>query len=243
MAQQYFTEEITAVKFATMKRSLSLYAPAWLATALAAWFRLRGILHGPLKATYGAGDSDSATIVPRDDLPPRALSRWAPILEQLGDLRFSPLRFGIADTIGQKQQVHALFLDEPGSTIATLQWIRMRGASGPIEKTPVEFNSYANADPEIMTGCVTEKELALAGMLTVPFVDTLVLADHLPLSDIYRQHLERTAGRSCFRMDPDAALAKHKTRNERRFRWTLDQGLLRPLTAREINRLRQLRPH
>ena len=240
MAQRYFAEELTAVGFQIMKRCMSAVAPAPLAWALAAWFRLRGIVRWPLKPTYGVGDLSSGEVVPREALPPRALSRWAPLLEQLGDLGFSPLLYKIADTIGQKQQAVALFLDQPGSTIATLEWIRMRGAEGTIEKTPLELNSYAPEDPEILTARVTKEELLLADMLKLPFVDMLMLAGH-PLAAIYRRHVERTHERSCYQMTSDAALQEHAKRSRRRFQWLVDQGLLRPMTEAEISHVRQMR--
>jgi hypothetical protein len=218
---------------------MSAAAPAPLAWALAAWFRLRGILRWPLKPTYGVGDWESGQVVPRESLPPRALSRWAPLIEQLGDLGFSPLLYKIADTIGQKQQAVAMFLDQPGSTIATLEWIRMRGAEGDIEKTPLEFNSYAPEDPEIMTARVTKEELPLADMLKLPFVDMLVLAGQ-PLAETYRRHAARIEGRSCYQMNPESALQEHAKRSRRRFQWVLDQGLLRPLTEAEISQVRRL---
>jgi hypothetical protein len=240
MAERYYTEEITAVKFRVLKQCFSAMLPGPLASGMAAWFRLRGILRWPLAATYGIGDVDSKRVVPREGLPARAVSLWAPQLKQLANLGFAPLEYGISDTIGQKQQAIALFLDEPGSTIATLQWIRMEGAEGPVEKVPIEFNSYAPEDPDVLTGCVTEEELPLADMLRLPFVNVLVLPDTLPLSAIYRRHVERTAGRSCYRMEGDA-LQEHRSRQQRRFEWTLQQGLMRPLSAAEVDRVRQLR--
>jgi hypothetical protein len=241
MAERYFTEELTALEFHTLHKCLAAAAPEPLAWGLAAWFRLRGKLRWPLKPTYGAGDLDSGQIVSRDALPARALSRWAPIIEQLGDLGFSPLEYKIADTIGEKQNTVALLLDEPGSVIATLSWIRMRAGDSAIEKAPVEFNSYALSDPEIMTACVTTEELPLADMLQLPFVDPLVLSDTVRLAEIYRRHVARTAGRSCYQMSPGQASQEHRRRSERRFQWTLEKGLLRPLSPAEIAHVRTLR--
>lgn len=241
MAECYYTEEITAVPFRTMKRCLSATVPGPVALALAGFFRLRGILRWPLKPMYASGGPGSGQDVTRDDLPPRALSRWAPIIEQLSDLGFSPLRYTIGDVIGQKQQAVALLLDGPGSTIATLEWIRMRGGQGIEEKTPLELNSYDRDDPEIMTACLTKEDLVLVDLLQLDFVDVLALPNDLRLKEIYRRHLARTEGRSFCRMSPEAALKEHKTRSERRFRWALEQGFLRPLTASEVARVRELR--
>jgi hypothetical protein len=166
---------------------------------------------------------------------------WAPILEQLRDLGFTPLEFRLADTIGEKQQAIALFLDRPGSTIATLEWVRMRGGEGLVEKTPLEFNSYAAEDPEIMTACVAAEDLALVDMLQLEFIDVLVLANTLRLERVYRRHLGRREGRTCYCMAAEAALEEHRTRSQRRFAWAMEQGLLRPLSSKELARVRQLK--
>ena len=241
MAECYYTEEITAVPFRTMRQCLSATVPGPVALALAGFFRLRGLLRWPLRPMYATGGVGTGQDVGRDQLPPRSLSRWAPIFEQLGDLGFSPLRFTIGDVIGEKQQATALFLDGHGSTIVTLEWIRMRGGAGIEEKTPLELNSYDRDDPEIMTAGLTREDLVLADLLRLEFVDAVALPNDLPLQEIYRRHLARTEGRSFYRMSPEAALKEHRTRSERRFRWALEQGYLRRLTDAEVSHVRELR--
>lgn len=240
MADTYYAEELTAVPFGAMSKSLSTMLPGPVAFAFAAFFKLRGLMGWPLKPTYAVGGLDSEREVTYDGLPPQALSRWAPILEDLRDCGFQPLRYTIGDTIGEKEQAAACFLDGSGSTIATLEWMRMRGGEGIEERTPLEFNSYADADPEIMTGLVTRQEMALADMLRLDFVDLLILPDdHRPL-EVYQRHSRRTQGRSFYQMTPEAALMEHKKRTERRFQWAFDKGLLRLLKPNEIARLRQM---
>ncbi len=163
MAERYYVEELTAVPFGTMRRSLATAVPEPVAFALAAFFRMRGLLGWPLKPTHAVGGVGSELVVEADGLPPRAVSRWAPIIEQLRDLGFSPLKCSLGDVIGAKEQASIVLLDEPGSTIATLEWIRMRGGEGVAEKTPLEFNSYADRDPEIMTGFVPREDLRWPG--------------------------------------------------------------------------------
>jgi hypothetical protein len=241
MATRYYAEEITAVPFRTLKRCLSGLMPGPLAFAMAAFLRMRGRLNWPLKPMAAVGEIGSEKEVAREALPPEAISRWAPIVEQLGDLGFSPIRYWIADTIGEKQQVIALFLDSIGGTIATLEWNRMRGAEGIEEKTPLEFNSYADEDPEFMTGAITNEDLALADMLSLDFVDPLLLPNHLPLKEVYHRHLSRTDGKPIYLMGPEAALLEHRKRSERRFEWAMQQGLVRCLTSDEVSRVSERR--
>ena len=238
-ATTYYAEELTAAPFASMARGLKNILPAPMAYAIAAYFRLRGMLRWPLKAEYAVGGIGSGTEAPREAMPPRALSRWAPILEQLQDLGFQPLQYRIMDVIGAKEQAAAVFLDSAGGTLATLEWIRLRGAGGPEEQTPLEFNSYGADDPEIMTGWIKEEHIAMCDMLRLEFVDIEFHPDTRSIARVYRKHQERVAGRSIFTMTPEAALAEHRKRAERRFNWLVGRGLLRPLRESEIAAVRQ----
>lgn len=234
MAETYYAEEITAIPFSLLKRRMSSVIPGPTAFVMAAAFRLRGLLGMPLKPTYATGELGSEQDVSYDALPARALSRWAPILEEFRDLGFVPLTYSLPDMIGEKQQAAACFLDPTGSTIATLEWIRMRGAGGIEERTPFEFNSYAKDDPDVMTGAATKEDMVLADLLQLDFVDLQILPSHIRPSEIYRRHLERTRGRQFYQMTPETAIEENRTRAKRRFQWLLDKGLLRPLRPAEV---------
>ena len=132
-----------------MSRALGQSVPLPIAWLIAAFFWLRGTLNWPLSPTYGAGFPGTEQTVAYHDLPARVQARWAPLLEQMHDLRFRPLEFQITETIGAKLQVSALLLDELGSTIAILEWTREKGGVGFIETVPLEFSSYADNDPRI----------------------------------------------------------------------------------------------
>ena len=240
MADTYYADEITAVPFGMLKKSMSLVVPGPFAFLLAALFRIRGLMGWPLKPTYAVGGLGSEQDVSYDDLPSQAVSKWAPILEELRDLGFVPLRYCLPDIIGEKEQAAAYFLDQTGSTIATLEWMRMRGAEGIEEKVPYEFNSYARDDPEIMTGSVTKEDMVLSDLLQLEFVDLLILPDRHRPSEIYQRHLERTRGRSFYQMTPEAAVEENRIRAKRRFEWVLNQGLFRPLSPAEVARLREM---
>ena len=240
MAEHYYAEELTAVPFKSLRRVLAMSVPGPLAFGLAAFFRLRGLLRWPLPPTYAMGDLGSERVVAWESLPARALSRWAPLIEQFRDLHFQPLKYSLGNVIGTKEQVAAVFLDAAGSTLVTLEWIRLPGADGIEERTPLEFNSYADVDPEFMTGVVDEPTLALADVLRIAFVDAVLLSDRLTVAEAYRRHLW-IQGRTVFHLTPEAALREHERRKARRFAWTVKTGLLRPLTAAEAARVRELR--
>ncbi len=240
MAETYYAEEITAVPFGLLKKSLSVVLPGPAAFVVAAAFRLRGRLGMPLKPTYATGELGSEQNVSYDALPPRALSRWAPILEEFRDLGFVPLSYSLPDMIGEKEQAAAHFLDATGSTIATLEWMRMRGAKGIEERAPFEFNSYAKDDPEVMTGAAAKEDMVLADLLRLDFVDLQILPNHIRPTEIYRRHLERTHGRPFYQMSPEVAIEENRVRAKRRFQWLLDQGLLRPLRPAEVARVQEM---
>ncbi len=71
MADTYYTEEITAVPFGAMRKGLSMVLPGPFAFALAALFRVRGLMGWPLKPTYAVGGLGSELEVEHDGLPPR----------------------------------------------------------------------------------------------------------------------------------------------------------------------------
>jgi hypothetical protein len=238
MAQQYYAEEITAVPFKVLAQSLSSVAPAVVAYPLAAFFRLRGMMNWPLQPMYATGELGSERIVERNELPARALSRLAFLFQQVDALGFVALKYAIADIIGEKEHVAAVFLDPAQMTLATLEWLRMRGANGLEEKTPYEFNSYGDQDPEIMTGAMNKEDLVLADMLTLSFVDTELQSNEVPFEQVYQRHQVRIRSRNFYQMTPEAARQEHEKRTARRFAWALEEGLMRPLRPREIERLR-----
>jgi len=240
MAERYYTEELTTIPFKTMRRSMAAMIPGPLAFGVAAYFRLRGLLRWPLPPTYATGDVGSERVVAWESLPARALSRWAPLIEQFRDLHFRPLKYSIGDTIGVKQQAAAVFLDAAGTTLATLEWIRMRGADGITEQSPFEFNSYAAEDPELMTGVVEDSARAMADLLKIAFVDAVLVSNRLTVAAAYRQHLTRIEGRPVFCLASEAALQEHERRRARRFAWAVQAGLLRWLSTAEVARVRKL---
>lgn len=241
MAKTYYAEELTAVPFMTMAKALSNTIPAPIAYPIAACFRLRGLVRWPLKPTYGVGELGSELEVEKDALPPRALAKMAPLFETLHDLGFTPLKFAIADVIGEKEHVAALWMDQQASTLATCEWMRMRGADGVEEATPVELNSYCGDDPDLMTGWLPKEHIALSEMLRLDFVEMHCVANSTPLRVAYERHQQRSAARSdLFQMTREAALEEHQRRAQRRFDWVVDRGLLRPMSPKEVQRVKQL---
>jgi hypothetical protein len=241
LAVRYYTDEITGVPFAIMRRMLAQSLPGPMAFLIAALFRARGKLHWYMKPSYASGEVGDGRIIPREDVPLGAVNKWAPTLEQLHDLGFELIAFRQPDVIGAKEHCVALLLDSIGCIVATLEWLRMRGAQGIDEQTPLEFNSYAATDPEIMTARTKAANLALADMFQIKFVDTLFMSDELTVRGLYDKHLARVGNRRMYCMNTESALSEHVKRAERRFQWVKSCGLLRQLTSSEVESVRKIR--
>ncbi|MDP6443715.1 MAG: hypothetical protein QGG36_03585 [Pirellulaceae bacterium] len=239
MADQYFAEEITAVPFRTLRRTFRELMPGWLATPLAAWMRFRGAIGWFPTATYAIGPVGSYRAVDKNDLPPYAAARMAPLLEQLLDLGFKPLLFAIGDTIGSKESAAAILLDLDGSTFACIEWFRIVGADGVEDCAPLELDSYCGAGDEVLTATVPKEHLVMADAFAIQFVDQSYLPTPIAVRRVYEQHKSRIANRGAQVFTAETALAEHEAHSQRRFDWLQQRGMLRPLPATAIPRIKQ----
>lgn len=232
---KYYAEEMTAIPFGLMKRMFAQFLPGPLAWGLAAYFRMRGLLGWTPKPTYGIGGVGSARDVAKNQLPSPAVAMWAPILEQLSDIGFQLLGFRIGDNIGKKQSASALLLDQTQCVFAIVEWVRVEGAD---DQCPVEFDSYFDDDPDVMTGATPEQNLALADAFDLDFVDTLFVADTIRIQRLYDRHLQRFGPRRPLCFAAETAIAEHDDRSRRRFDAMVKKKMLRELKPREIERIR-----
>lgn len=238
MATEYYAEELTSVPFKIQARLFLNSLPGWMAYPMAAYFRGRGILRWPLTPTHAVGGVGSGRTVQESELPPRATSRWAPLVEQFVDLGFRHLKYSMDEVIGGKEHAAVTFLSGDGSIVATVEWICLLGDTEQ-DRTTYELNSYADHDPEFMTAAMHPDDLVLAEMLTLDFVESKSHSMRLPVRRVVESHQARIQGRSVFHMTPEAALAEHARRAARRFQWALETGLLRRLRPREVTALKR----
>jgi hypothetical protein len=240
MGNEYFVEDLGAIPFRLSVNTFKKFMPSVFAYPFAAYYRICDLIGWRSKPRYAFGTPESGTTVPPDELPARAMSRWAPILERLSDLGFRSVHFKIGDRIGARESAVALFLDGVGSTLATLEWFRIPG-NGIAEQTPLEFNSYGADDPETMTGMVAEEHMGLADMFKLDFVDSVFVSNKVRLERVYQQHQERIRGRSHYVLPLDLAAEEHTKRARRRFNWLLERRIIRQLSPAEIERVKQHR--
>jgi hypothetical protein len=238
-AKGYYCEELTAVPFRVLSRGLAQTLPIPIAYCLAAIFRMRGMVRWYLSPSYGMGQASAARIVAAEELSLRAWSKWAPFLEQLRDLEFKVIAHRLPDVIGAREQCILLLLHSSGTIVATLEWMRVPGVPGPQEEVVLEFNSYGDRDPDILTGCTNPAHLIYADMFKLSFVDSYFMSNQLPIRTLLQAHRQRVGSRVMYCMNCESAQAEHQCRANRRFDWLLNSGLLRQLSAREIEAVRK----
>ncbi len=239
MVDHYYTEDVTAVPYRVLREMLEQQLPVPVACALAGLLRLRGKLRWPLAATHGVAFLKGETGVARDALPPEAIAKWAVLEEPLRDLGFRPLRFLCVETIGATRKAYALWLDAANSTLGSLAWTATMTNGREKHKVNLEFNSYADSDPEYITGAAAEADLPASGTIALDFVDLVMLDERLDIAEIYASHLARIDCESVYTMTDERAVAVHAERSTRRMRRLLEQGILRELTESEVARLRR----
>ena len=116
--------------------------------------------------------------------------------------------------------------------------MRSPGLEEPQELATLELNSYGDSDPDILTGCTDQANLVYADMLKLSFVDSHFISNQEPLRVLLQLHQQRVGSRSMYRMNSDSAQVEHLNRAKRRFEWLLKVGLVRQLTAKEVEAVR-----
>ncbi len=69
------------------------FMPLFLARAVSGWYRLRRRLGWYYPPIYGMADLNYSESVSQSQVPSDALSKWAPLIEQLHDLQFQAVNF------------------------------------------------------------------------------------------------------------------------------------------------------
>ncbi len=234
----YYCDELTAVPFRVLTRGLSQSMPVSLAFPMSLFIRSRGLMRWYFKPLYAMKGVSDTKWVTADQLSPRAWSKWAPYLEQLRDLQFTPIAHRLPDVIGAREQCSVLFLHVEGKIVASLEWMRTPGANGPQEEVTLELNSYGDQDPDILTGVLNPAHLVFADMLELSFVDSSFMSNATPLHVLFEKHKRRIGRRPLHCFDSQSAQAEHLSRAKRRFEWMLGRGLIRQLSPKEVAAVR-----
>lgn len=230
----YYAEDCDRLPFATSVALYQRHVPRWFALYMAAWPRFRAFIGLPLKLDYATRWAPDFEWQSRDEMPARALSRWAAYLERLQDCGFEVCGWVKSDTIGAKEEANAFLLDEPGTTLATVLWLRM-GAKTCIEQTQVSFTSFASDGGEIMTMALPKSQQLLTGAVAPDYVDLVTMKKSTPVEDVYRTHCERLELGAITALTQESLLTHYTQQRIRLFEHSRNTGLLRALTQREID--------
>ena len=239
--KKYYTNELTAVPLRVLARGLGRQLPMPMAWLFASYFRLRGKLGFYFSPTFGVATLEDGRTIGQDQVPEMALRKWGPYLEQLRDLGFEIIAFRQPEVIGAKQSCVCLMWHPVTSVLTTLDWTRMPDATGVAEVACVEMNSYTTQDPEFMSVMVRREDMIYAEMFSIDFLDAYYMSNDFPVKLLLEKHLERIRGKPLMQISSDAAISVHKARNQRRFDWCVKAGLERPLSAKEVARVQQIR--
>jgi hypothetical protein len=236
---EYYTEDCDKLPFATSVELYQQQLPRWLAVYLAAWLRFRAFIGMPPRPESASRWSPDFEWQTRDEMPAKALSRWAPHLERLQDCGFNICGWSRSDTIGAKEEANAFLLDESGTTLATILWIRM-AAKHCIEQTQVSFTSYKNDGGEIVTMALPDDQQLLTGAVVPDYADLLSLAKSTSVVKVYRTHCERPGVADSIAFSSEGVCKHFRQQRIRLFEHSCNIGLIRTLSLREVEYAKRL---
>ena len=240
MSDEYYTDVIDSLPFATKVELFKRQMPRWLAFCMAAWFALWFFLGRVPRPRYAARWKSTFVNQLREEMPARALSRWAPRIERLGDLGFSVLGWSKSETIGAKQEAVVLLLNEQGTSLAQVLWIRMIGGHGIEEQTRASFTSFRSDGTELLTAALPDDQLMLTKVLVPDYVNGCFLADTVPVEKVYQQHSGRPDLDGTLKFSRDEALVQYEQYRVRFFQHARDAGFIRLLSPDEVEFTRGL---
>jgi hypothetical protein len=234
MNDEYYTDVIDNLPFATKVELFKRQMPLWLAFSLAAWFAFWFYLGRVPKPQYAALWKSKFVNQLREEMPARALSRWAPRIERLSDLGFCVLGWSKSEIIGAKQEAVVLLLNEQGTTLAQVLWIRMMGGHGIEEQTRVSFTSFLPDETELLTAALPDDQLMLTKVLVPDYVNGCFLTETVPIEKVYQRHSGRSEMDGILTFSRDEALVQFEHNRVRFFQHARNAGFLRPLSPAEV---------
>ncbi len=180
---------------------------AWLAKLISSWYRFRHIVGWSLPTNYGMADTSRTRIVQRHEFYPEAAATWAPMLEQLHDLRFQLMQYRLPELIGTREQCSCLLLHDSARLSQRLSG-KMRYTASSSEKfATLELNSYPEDDPEVLTAALNPEHLIYSEAFKLSFIDSLYLSNQQPLRKVFANHERRLVHRPIKALDQADAIS------------------------------------
>lgn len=216
--------------------NVSLYAqhlPRFMAVVLVRWRRFRRWLGCPVTPLSASRWYDLTAWDSHADMPSQALSRWAPIIEQLENLGFEICGRIRSDTIGSKTEATIFLRDASGQTIASIIWMQI----GSIEQTLLAMTSYLHEGIEIATLALPPDQQLMLNSIAAPYMQAVALSHHTLPRKLFQAHTERPEVAKAIVFTADTFLPYYRDRRKEFFDYSLGKGTLRQLRPNEVRRL------
>ncbi|MCA9050873.1 MAG: hypothetical protein KDA89_19180 [Planctomycetaceae bacterium] len=216
--------------------NVSLYAqhlPRIIAACLAGWLRFRRWLGFPVTPLSASRWHELTAWHSHEDMPSQALSRWAPVIEQLEDLGFTICGRIRSDTIGPKTEATIFLLDESGRTVATIVWLKV----GSIQQTTLSMTSYLQDGIEIATLALPPDQQQMLEFMAPPYMQAVAVSHRTSPRQQFQTHTKRPDVARAIAFTADTFLPYYRIRRKEFFESSLNKRTIRPLSPREIRRL------
>ncbi len=176
----FYTEDLSAIPYPILREMfIANDAPRPLAAFTAFFLRSCRKLGFAMTAQYGF--TEQGAKVDRAQIAAVAKAKWAPVEEELDDLKFEHLAYCCPEVIGATERYMSYLLSGDRTTVASLLWQTCPGLplSGAVE---VEFHSYAESGTDIMSSRGDAIAVLLAAKcFNLPSLDIKYLKNRNPL--------------------------------------------------------------
>jgi hypothetical protein len=180
-----------------------------------------------------------ATELPRvseRSVPADVLERFVPVRRACQAAGFHPCFLTKPPHLGGRTVYAAIFLSEDGLTAAMSAFVITKAGRRLVEQLSLVCESHSTSGNRLVTQPM-DAALAREGVV-MPGVDLLPLAPTIEASEAIAAHRERIADRSdLVRFDAESLEAMIVTSSQRYFDWRVEQGLLVPVSPRDVARL------
>lgn len=227
---EYFAEDTESLPYDI---NVSLYAqhlPRFMAVVLVGWRRFRRWLGRPVTPVSASRWCELTAWHSHTDMPSQALSRWAPIIEQLEDLGFEICGRICSDTIGSKTEATIFLRDASGQTIASIIWMQI----GSIEQTLLTMTSYLHGGTEIATLALPPDQQLMLQLIAAPYMQAVAMSHRTSPGKLFQVHTERPEVADAIVFTADTFLPYYRDRRKAFFDHSHNKGIIRQLRPDEV---------
>lgn len=233
MSEDYYTEDPESLPYDINVAVYAQHVPWILAVTVVRWRRFRRWIGRPVPQTSASRWHELIEWHSHADMPAQALSRWAPIIEQLEDLGFEIVGRIRSDTIGQKTEATIFLLDRSGQTVATIIWMQI----GDIQQTQLTMTSYLHDGTEIATLALPPVQQIMLESIAPAYMQTHAMSHRTSPQKLFHTHRQRTQVSEAVVFTPETFLPFYQKQRKTFFEHSCQKGTLRKLHPREVRSL------